>query len=385
MPGILKFAAMGAAEGLGRGMAQMGSTLGQEALMNERYRLSQERDKERDELMRERMDRNQSLYLARLEAKERGEGGGGGKGGGSAVSQAQALANMPEAEMGRLLRQRMGDAGEVQSYLDHVYRGQSPTQDMTLDPQRFVDPSKFDDYSDPNNPVKRDLGGQSEVPKYEDGKWREVMEQAGRQLHEAFKLANPGHADDLAKSRATDEATDAALQYRESGKRADLNVALTLQGKDPEAATTAANARVEAARETTRGRVAAAAAKPSGGGASLRGDETLKVLDARRKLLDTNLAVAERQQRDLSLTKDDKALKKAEIEQIKKQREELGAALASRAGMAKPAAASAPTPTPAAAPAPAGLSGADAQALAWANANPSDPRAAQIKRRLGVK
>lgn len=38
---------------------------------------------------------------------------------------------------------------------------------------------------------------------------------------------------------------------------------------------------------------------------------------------------------------------------------------------------------PAGAPAAGGLSGQDAEAMAWANANPNDPRAAEIKRRLG--
>jgi hypothetical protein len=33
---------------------------------------------------------------------------------------------------------------------------------------------------------------------------------------------------------------------------------------------------------------------------------------------------------------------------------------------------------------PAQLSGADKQALDWANANPSDPRAAAIKKKLGM-
>lgn len=45
---------------------------------------------------------------------------------------------------------------------------------------------------------------------------------------------------------------------------------------------------------------------------------------------------------------------------------------------------SAPAPAAAAAGAP-GLSDQDEQALAWANAHPKDPRAAQIKQRLGVK
>lgn len=38
---------------------------------------------------------------------------------------------------------------------------------------------------------------------------------------------------------------------------------------------------------------------------------------------------------------------------------------------------------PVGAPAAGGLSGQDAEAMAWANANPNDPRAAEIKRRLG--
>lgn len=46
----------------------------------------------------------------------------------------------------------------------------------------------------------------------------------------------------------------------------------------------------------------------------------------------------------------------------------------------------APAPSPRTAPTPAqALSQRDQQALAWANANPNDPRAAEIKRRLGVK
>lgn len=327
MGGILKFAAMGAAEGLGRGVAQMGSTLGQEALMNERYKLSQERDKERDELMRERMERNQSLYLARLEAK--GEGGSsGGKGAGSAVSQAQALANMPEEEMGRMLRQRMGDAEQVQSYLDHVYRGKSPAQPMTLDPQRFADPSKYDDYTDPQNPVKRDLGGTPSVPKYEDGQWRQIMDEAGRALHEAFKLSNPAHADDLAKGRATDAATDAALKYGESGKREDLGLSLALQGKDPEAAATAARGRVDAAKETSKGRGAAAAAKPGGGaaGGGLRGDESLKALESLRKSLDGELNVADRQRR--AIIKEAGAAYGTRRDELNRQATELSAQMA---------------------------------------------------------
>ncbi len=93
----------------------------------------------------------------------------------------------------------------------------------------------------------------------------------------------------------------------------------------------------------------------------------------------TALTMAQRDvNANLSLMGKPAAVRDAEIDRLtKKYSQQLQEGVGS--GASAPAA-----PAPAAAPS-ATLRPVDQQALEWANANPADPRSAEIKRRLGVK
>ncbi|MBI5270699.1 MAG: hypothetical protein HY856_13590 [Burkholderiales bacterium] len=231
MPGALSYIAAGMGEGLGRSMVAMGNNMAAEQAARREQELALERDRQRQQAQEE-------MLQMRLAAQQQGTGGGRGRG---AMTMFDVVKQDDET-LAQVLRATGQVPPEQAADAVAMIRGQTPTQEVKLDPARFTNPDRMDDAAAGPQSVKQ--------AKYAQGEGAALMQQAFVGLRRAVGLGDA--PEKVAEAESTEQTTRLVGDYAKGNDRAG-DAALVAQGKDPNAAEVRADATVEAAKVRASG------------------------------------------------------------------------------------------------------------------------------------
>lgn len=352
----MSLALWGGLAGAGKGISDVGRQMELDALEERRQRnlaeIAAARDQSREDIAAMRGGRAGSSSGSRS---------GGSATGGNSL---RDLMNDPEA----MAFASGVDRGQIDDALA-MARGQRPTREVEGDLPM-----------DEEGNVMEGPGAPKTVDKYEPGKAAEVRMAGTTALRQAMKVADPKNADSLSDSERTDQGTKFAAEYRKGNDRA--GEAALINDSKPAYDDGSSNA----TGKVTAGSLAEAKVKGEEAGASAdkalagkRSQETkteidkregkgsiadrLKLIDAERKTIATDLADAraleKAGQTDMDLTAEQKAQRverrrrlEEESNSLRDKYKALEARLDGADGTKPKADAPAPKPAPAASSAP---------------------------------